>query len=97
MQAPPAAPASPDVLVLFDIDGTLTASRLLVEPEMQAFLHALSKKVVLGTVGGSDLAKQREQLRDDMAPFSFVNSENGMVAWRRGEMLPSTSFVDCAY
>lgn len=31
-------------------------------PEMEKILEALKKKVVIGFVGGSDLAKQKEQL-----------------------------------
>ena len=33
-----------------------------VSPEMLALLQELRKKVVIGFVGGSDLAKQQEQL-----------------------------------
>jgi len=80
----------PDVLCLFDVDGTLTlarrvclqlrplgsfplkqrntqkhVTRQLVTSDMLQFLKDLRKKVVIGFVGGSDLAKQKEQLGEN--------------------------------
>ncbi len=37
-----------DVLVLFDVDGTLTPSRLVIKPDMKEFIIKLKKKVVIG-------------------------------------------------
>lgn len=37
-----------DVLVLFDVDGTLTPSRLVITPDMKEFILNLKKKVVIG-------------------------------------------------
>ena len=48
-----------------DVDGTLTAPRKVVTPEMLQFLADLRKKVTVGVVGGSDLAKAKEQLGED--------------------------------
>lgn len=39
-----------DILVLFDVDGTLTPSRLVIKPDMKEFLLQLKKKVVIGKV-----------------------------------------------
>ena len=47
------------------MDGTLTAPRKVVTPEMRQFLADLRKKVTVGVVGGSDLAKAKEQLGED--------------------------------
>ena len=55
----------PKVLCLFDVDGTLTASRKKVKPEIMATLEDLKKRVVIGFVGGSDLCKQMEQLGEN--------------------------------
>ncbi|KAG5461760.1 MAG: hypothetical protein BJ554DRAFT_5993 [Olpidium bornovanus] len=93
----------PDTLVLFDVDGTLTAARKVgafsgpsgpfgccsivrpenpvcflavqlrrarageksVKPDMLEVLEKLRKVAVVGFVGGSDLAKQKEQLGED--------------------------------
>ena len=56
---------NPSTIVLFDIDGTLTPARKTISAEMKATLAELRKKVVVGFVGGSDLAKQKEQIGDD--------------------------------
>jgi hypothetical protein len=55
----------PKRILLFDVDGTLTAPRLVVEPEMDAFIKALALKTRIGIVGGSDLVKQKEQLGEN--------------------------------
>jgi len=54
-------------VVLFDVDGTLTHARKKVSPETLALLRELSARVTIGMVGGSDLAKQKEQLGEDGA------------------------------
>ena len=50
------------IIALFDVDGTLTPARKEISSEMKAFIAELRKKIVIGTVGGSDLPKQKEQL-----------------------------------
>uniref|UniRef100_A0A3Q4HUK3 Phosphomannomutase n=1 Tax=Neolamprologus brichardi TaxID=32507 RepID=A0A3Q4HUK3_NEOBR len=52
-------------LCLFDVDGTLTAARQRVTPDMAEFLQKLRTRVRVGVVGGSDLSKIKEQLGDD--------------------------------
>lgn len=76
-----------DVLVLFDVDGTLTPSRLVIKPDMKEFLLDLKKKVVIGIVGGSDLVKMQEQMGgDDVTQmYDYVFSENGLVAFKNGK------------
>lgn len=85
----------PDTLVLFDVDGTLSPSRRTASPEMLQLLRNLKKKVVIGYVGGSDLAKQMEQLGEDAAKslFDFGFSENGATAFRKGELVGQESFI----
>jgi phosphomannomutase len=78
------------VLVLFDVDGTLTPSRELISPEVEAFLEGQLKPVVtVGLVSGSDLKKVAEQMggssEDLIRRFEFVFSENGLVAHKRGK------------
>jgi len=84
------------ILVLFDVDGTLTEPRQKITEHMDTFIfQELSKFVVIGVVGGSDLTKQKEQLGGDViqkATFSF--SENGLVAYRDGHLLKKTSIID---
>ncbi|CAG8713876.1 13050_t:CDS:2 [Gigaspora margarita] len=65
----------PDTLLLFDVDGTLTPARRSVTPEMLELLRVVRKEVVIGFVGGSDLAKQQEQLgptREQLESQSFI-------------------------
>ncbi|PJF16646.1 Phosphomannomutase [Paramicrosporidium saccamoebae] len=85
----------PDTLVLFDVDGTLSPSRKCASPEMLQLLRNLKKKVVIGYVGGSDLAKQMEQLGEDAAKtlFDFSFSENGATAFKKGELIGQESLL----
>ena len=84
-----AAPAANDrVIVLFDVDGTLTEPRETASKEMKDFLCRLKEKVVVGIVGGSDLPKQKEQMGEnivDEVDYSF--SENGLVAYKHGTLI----------
>mmetsp|Transcript_35703 Transcript_35703/g.83581 ORF Transcript_35703/g.83581 Transcript_35703/m.83581 type:complete len:261 (-) Transcript_35703:56-838(-) len=82
------------VLALFDVDGTLTAPRKRVSPETVAFLKALRSKISIGVVGGSDLAKQKEQLGDSPEMFDYAFAENGLLAYKDGEKIGETSIVD---
>jgi phosphomannomutase len=65
--------------------------------EILQLLAALRQKVAIGYVGGSDLAKQQEQLGTDSVPvtdmFDFCFPENGLTAFRLGLPLESQSFI----
>ncbi|XP_013383356.1 phosphomannomutase 2-like [Lingula anatina] len=82
-------------LCLFDVDGTLTAPRKKITPEMETFMEQLDKKVVVGLVGGSDLSKISEQLgkseEDVIKKFEYVFSENGLVAHKNGQLIAKES------
>lgn len=64
---------------------------------MLQLLSALRHKVAMGFVGGSDLAKQQEQLGTAAIPvttmFDFCFAENGLTAYRMGQPLASHSFI----
>ena len=64
---------------------------------MLQLLSSLRKQVAIGFVGGSDLAKQQEQLGTSSTPvtslFDFCFAENGLTAIRQGETLASSSFI----
>lgn len=82
-------------IVLFDVDGTLTASRRPATPEIRPFLAALRGVATVALVGGSDLSKQREQLGEDVLHlFDYVFSENGLDAYKDGKPLARTSIVE---
>lgn len=75
-------------LCLFDVDGTLTAARQRVTPEMDDFLQQLRRRVRVGVVGGSDLIKIREQLGNNVVQkVDYVFAENGLVAYKNGQLL----------
>eukprot|EP00002_Diphylleia_rotans_P017966 TRINITY_DN3480_c0_g1_i3.p1 TRINITY_DN3480_c0_g1~~TRINITY_DN3480_c0_g1_i3.p1 ORF type:complete len:132 (+),score=33.11 TRINITY_DN3480_c0_g1_i3:57-452(+) len=78
------------ILVLFDIDGTLTEPRKIITPEMKQFLKELRQRVSIGVVGGSDFPKQKEQLGEDaLECFDYNFPENGVVAFKKGVAQPS--------
>ncbi|PVG04698.1 eukaryotic phosphomannomutase [Serendipita vermifera] len=83
-------------LVLFDVDDTLTPPRRRISPEMAELLKELKKKVVVGFVGGSDLAKISEQLVIDGIPdfFDYAFPENGLSAYKNGKPLQVQSFIN---
>ena len=64
---------------------------------MLQVLSQLRHKVAIGFVGGSDLAKQQEQLGAGGIPvtsmFDFCFAENGLTAYRMGQPLASHSFI----
>ncbi|XP_071368766.1 phosphomannomutase 2 isoform X2 [Centroberyx affinis] len=79
-----------NTLCLFDVDGTLTAARQRVTPDMAEFLQLLRGRVRVGVVGGSDLQKIQEQLGDDdelIQKMDYVFAENGLVAYKNGQLL----------
>ncbi|KAK5952686.1 Phosphomannomutase 1 [Knufia fluminis] len=86
-----------DTICLFDVDETLTKARQSVKPEVLDLLLRLRQKCAIGYVGGSDLLKQQEQLGTPSIPvttlFDFCFPENGLTAFRLGQPLTSTSFI----
>lgn len=77
-----------DILVLFDVDGTLTPARKVIESDFEEFLYSKIRPIAtLGVVGGSDLAKVVEQLNGKrvLNEFDYVFAENGLVHFENGE------------
>ena len=84
-------------LILFDVDGTLTVSRKIIKQNMidQLAKMNLIEDLDLGIVGGSDLEKQKEQVKEEnFKYFTYIFSENGLMAYHNGELLNKTSFKD---
>lgn len=83
------------VLFLFDVDGTLTPSRLKISEEMKQALRKLKEKVYIGFVGGSDLSKQKEQVGDDILEFfDFGFPENGVSFYRGTKLVSQESILE---
>lgn len=79
-------------ILLFDVDGTLTASRQEITPSMKAFMLDLCQRVPVGLVGGSDYNKIKEQVGDEIIKSaSFVFAENGCVALKQGKVFHEES------
>ena len=84
------------ILLLFDVDGTLSPSRQRMGPEMKTALDQLSQNanITLGVVGGSDREKQLEQLDGAEHLFRYLFSENGLVYYENGALKSSTSLLE---
>lgn len=83
---------SPKILALFDVDGTLTVPRKPATPEMLEFMQKLKGVVSVGIVGGSDLHKIAEQLGSDCTTaYDYLFAENGLVAYKSGELIAKQS------
>lgn len=70
------------ILLLFDVDGTLTSPRANIVPAFEEFLYnKIKPKATIGIVGGSDLCKVFEQLNGEkiLQHFDYVFPENGLV------------------
>lgn len=87
-----------NTIVLFDVDETLTPARRHASDEILLLLSRLREQVAIGYVGGSDLAKQQEQLGSTLIPvtslFDFCFAENGLTAFKNGEPLASQTFIN---
>ncbi len=61
---------------------------------MLDFIAELRGRVLVGVVGGSDLPKQQEQLGSDcLERFDFFFPENGLAAYKAGELIEKTSLL----
>lgn len=79
--------ARDEILLLFDVDGTLTLPRTSVEPEFEQFMYEKIKpRATIGIVGGSDLEKMFEQLNGHgiLQHFDYIFPENGLVQIEKG-------------
>ncbi|KAL4494122.1 hypothetical protein ABPG72_016078 [Tetrahymena utriculariae] len=86
---------SKDKIILFDVDGTLTKSRNIIEQEMIDTLAELKKKHYVAVVGGSDLHKIIEQLTKPVVDsLDYCFSENGTYSLKEGQFLAKRSISD---
>ncbi|EGG23635.1 phosphomannomutase [Cavenderia fasciculata] len=85
-----------NTIVLFDVDGTLTKPRNNITDTFKEYLLALRKRVCLGVVGGSDLAKILEQLGGESAitNFDYLFSENGLNSFKDGKPIHTQSIKE---
>ncbi|XP_030375151.1 probable phosphomannomutase [Scaptodrosophila lebanonensis] len=85
-----------EILLLFDVDGTLTFPRSVVEPEFEEFFYSKVKpRATVGIVGGSDLEKMFEQLNGKriLNEFDFIFPENGLVQIEKGKEVGKQNII----
>ncbi|XP_061389110.1 phosphomannomutase [Musca vetustissima] len=85
-----------EILLLFDVDGTLTIPRSTVTPDFEEFLYnEIKPRATIGIVGGSDLEKMFEQLngRKILEKFDFVFPENGLVQIDKGQEVGKQNII----
>lgn len=78
------------ILCLFDVDGTLTKPRNVIDASLNSFLMEKIKPLCkLGIVGGSDFKKIAEQMNGDdvIHRFNYVFAENGLIQYKAGKEL----------
>ncbi len=83
-----------NILVLFDIDGTLTEPMCKIDKQMLNKLQQLRNNVVLGVVGGSDVAKGKNQLGDHIFDlFDYYFPQNGLQAYEGRTLIHDQSLI----
>lgn len=95
------------ILLLFDVDGTLTPPRQGIGDDMDQYLQSLREKMTVGLVGGSDLTKVAQQMlpvafksrehdaiQTCVQRFDYVFAENGLVAYKNGELITKQSLIN---
>lgn len=84
-----------DILLLFDMDGTLTPHRQLIKPNMEQCLHQVSSLASLGIVTGADITRIPKQIgsNENLKIFDYLFAENGLVAYKNGKHLASHRIV----
>ncbi|KDO34953.1 phosphomannomutase [Saprolegnia parasitica CBS 223.65] len=85
------AKANARILALFDVDGTLTAARKVVTPEVTARIAKLKSQITIGVVGGSDLVKQKEQLGENASDGSVRLQ---LLGYHNGKLINKTSLKE---
>uniref|UniRef100_A0A1A9UTR2 Phosphomannomutase n=1 Tax=Glossina austeni TaxID=7395 RepID=A0A1A9UTR2_GLOAU len=86
-----------EILLLFDVDGTLTQPRSIIEPEFEEFLYGhIKPRAAIGIVGGSDLQKMFEQLNGPkiLKEFDLIFPENGLVQIDKGQEVGKQNIVN---
>ncbi len=76
------------ITYVFDVDGTLTAPRQIIEPGFADFFLEFARNNTVYLVSGSDLGKLREQLPDEiLIGCQGVFTCSGAERWHKGELI----------
>ena len=88
------SPRLAKTIAMFDVDGTLTVPRKTASSETLEFFKNLRKHCAVAIVGGSDYKKICEQLGPQFEKeVDYLFSENGLVAFKDGELIAKQSFL----
>jgi phosphomannomutase len=71
-----------EILLLFDIDKTLTPPRSSIEPEFERFLfEKIKQRATIGIITGANIEKIYEQLDGPkiLQIYDYIFPENGLV------------------
>ncbi|XP_014239235.1 phosphomannomutase 2 [Cimex lectularius] len=85
-----------NAICLFDVDGTLTKPRQVIEDDILNFVvEKLKNQFTIGLVGGSDYSKILEQMGGEkgVKHFDYIFSENGVVARKDGKIINESSIA----
>lgn len=85
-----------ELLLLFDVDGTLTKPRNKIESEFKEFFYEqVRPRATVGLVGGSNLEKMLEQLggSEILDKFDYVFPENGLIQIEKGKEVGRVSIA----
>lgn len=86
-----------EILLLFDVDGTLTLPRSVIDPNLETFLYeSIKPRATIGIVGGADLEKMFEQLNGQkiLQQFDYIFPENGLVQIKNGKEIGKQSLIN---
>lgn len=86
-----------EILLLFDVDNTLTLPRDVIDSEFEGFLYERVKKsATIGIVSGANIEKLYEQLngKQNLQQFDYVFPENGIVHMENGIEIQKSSFKE---
>ena len=84
------------ILLLFDVDGTLTVPRACISHETRMFLKSIRGQVTIGVVGGSDRSKILEQLGPDAClEVDYFFAQNGLMAYHEGKLIGQQTLKEC--
>ncbi|CAO1411083.1 unnamed protein product [Diamesa hyperborea] len=84
-----------EILLLFDIDGTLTNPREEIDDDFEEFLYTHVKpRATIGLITGANIEKIYEQLKGKkfLDEFDYVFPENGIVHMEHGTVKGKSSF-----
>lgn len=86
-----------DILLLFDVDQTLTKARSVIDKEFSEFLYNKVKPLAtLGIVSGANVEKLYEQFegKEFLKDFDYVFTENGTVHIEGGAVVQKSVFSE---